>query len=194
MRPNLLAICASMLVASLAALPGCATVPREENQVDFMNRARSTTEWFETSVTGLSAQIEGSAGYVVFPDVSRWGILITGGTFGRGAVCRPDGTQIGWGAINTGSVGLQAGVTGFRLLMVLRDEATMERFKTNRLTGTAAGVAVAGTAGGSAATNFQNGVAMYQGADRGLMAGVNIGLNLVRFQPLEPQESPSDTR
>jgi hypothetical protein len=35
---------------------------------------------------------------------------------------------------------------------------------------------------------------MYQGADQGLMAGVNMGLNYIRFQPLEPGDAPGDTR
>ena len=61
--------------------------------------------------------------------------LIGGGTAGRGALYTPDGRQIGWAAINIGSVGLQAGVQGFRMLMVLEDETALQHFKANLLTG-----------------------------------------------------------
>ena len=32
---------------------------------------------------------------------------------------------------------------------------------------------------------FQHGVALYQGANKGLMAGVNIGLDYMRYEPLD---------
>ena len=50
-------------------------------------------------------------------------------TFGRGALYNPDGKQIGWAAINITSVGLQAGVQGFRMLMVLENQHVLQEFK-----------------------------------------------------------------
>ncbi len=180
--------------ALLCVLGGCSTAPKQGDAVAFMDRARSTTGWFERHVSGLSSQIDGSAGYVVFPDVAQWGILIGGGTFGRGALCEPNGRQIGWAALNIGSVGLQAGVQGFRALMVLEDDQTVNRFMANQLAGSMAGVAVLGESGGSASAPFKDGVVIYEGANAGLMAGVNIGLNYIRYQPLESGESPGDAR
>jgi lipid-binding SYLF domain-containing protein len=172
------------VIVLVAPLGGCSTAPKAENQADFIARADSTRTWFERSVAGLNGQIADSAGYIIFPDVAQWGILIGGGTFGRGALCRPSGEQIGWAAINTGSIGLQAGVQGFRMLLVLEDESVVNRFRANQLSGSVAGVAVAGQAGASAKAPFQNGVAAYQGANQGLMAGVNIGLDIIRFEPM----------
>jgi lipid-binding SYLF domain-containing protein len=162
----------------------CSTEPKAQDQADFLARARSSTTQFERSVNGLDEQIQHSAGYVIFPDVAQWGILFGGGTYGRGALFRPDGSQVGWAALNTGSIGLQAGVQGFRMLMVIQDEPTLRKFMDNQLTGSATGVLVGGEHGGSGTAPFQNGVAVYQGANRGLMAGVNIGLNYVRYKPL----------
>jgi len=142
----------------------------------------------------LFAQIDRSAGFIVFPDVARWGILLTGGQFGRGAVCRADGTQIGWAAINNASMGLKAGVIGFRMIVVLENEAALERFRAGTLTGSAAGVLVLAEAGGTAAVPFANGTAVYQGAERGLMGGVSIGFDPIRFAPLEPGEVPGKLR
>ena len=176
---------APLAIAIGGLLGSCSTAPKAEKQADFLARSDSTRVWFERNVTALRQQIDNSAGYVVFPDVAQWGILIGGGRFGRGEVCEPDGTQIGWAAINVGSVGLQAGVQGFRMLMVLEHETAMDQFKNNALSGSVNGVLVGGQSGGSAKAPFRNGVVIYEGANRGLMAGVNIGLNVIRFEPLE---------
>jgi lipid-binding SYLF domain-containing protein len=176
------------------AVAGCSTVPKAERQEQFLINAAASTKWFESSVSGLGEQIDASAGFIIFPDVSQWGILLAGGTFGRGAVCAPDGTQTGWAALNTGSLGLQAGVQGFRMLIVLENEQTLASFKANRWSGNMSGVAVAGTSGRSERQPFSNGVAIYEGANNGLMAGVQVGLDRIRFQPLAASESPGDLR
>ncbi len=180
----------SLLVLTFLAmtmLGGCSTAPKAEDQADFIARADSGRDWFESNVNGLDDQIADAAGYVIFPDVAQWGIIFGGGTFGRGAVCRPDGTLIGWGALNNASIGLQAGVQGFRMLMVLQNEAVLKQFMENHLNGSVAGVAVAIEAGGSGKAPFRNGVALYQGANAGLMAGVNIGLDYIRYKPLDEE-------
>ncbi|MHC5006415.1 MAG: YSC84-related protein [Planctomycetota bacterium] len=100
-------------------------------------------------------------------------------------LCRPDGTQIGWAAINTPSIGLQAGVRGFKMLLVLEDEATLNQFRADQLSGSVSGVVVVGEAGDSGRAPFDDGVAVYQGASTGLMAGVNIGLEYIRYKPLD---------
>jgi lipid-binding SYLF domain-containing protein len=100
-------------------------------------------------------------------------------------VSRPNGRQEGWGAINTGSLGLQAGVRGFKMLMVIQDEATLNRLKQNKLTGSVSGVVVVAETGTSATAPFENGVAVYQGASAGLMAGVNFGLEYLRYKSID---------
>ena len=76
----------------------------------------------------------------------------------------------------------------FKMLLVFQDETTLERFRQERLTGSVSGVAVAGEAEKSREAPFENGVAIYQGASMGLMAGVNVGLDYLRFEPLhEPK-------
>ena len=95
-----------------------------------------------------------------------------------------DDSQIGWAAISTPSLGLQAGVQGFKMLVVIEDAATFESFKKSKLSGSASGVAVAIEAGGSVKAPFENGVTVYQGANAGLMAGVNVGLDIMRYEAL----------
>ena len=175
---------AAVMLGALA-FGGCTTAPKFEDRQAFIERAELSTRWFQRSVTGLREQIDGSAGYIVFPDVAQWGVILAGGTWGRGALYSPDGKQLGWSAINVGSIGLQAGVQGFRMLMVLEDKYVLQQFVDNKWTGSVAGMAVAGDSGGNNTASFTDGVAVYQGASGGLMAGVNIGLNYIRYQPLD---------
>jgi lipid-binding SYLF domain-containing protein len=165
-------------------LGGCSTAPKAEDKTTFLARAALTTGSFNGSVAGLREQIENSGGYIVFPDVAQWGFLFAGGTYGRGALYSPDGKQLGWSAINVGSIGLQAGVQGFRMLMVLESQEVLDELMANKLSGSVAGVAVAAEEGGSVKASFTNGVAVYQGANTGLMAGINVGLNYIRYEPL----------
>ena len=185
-NPVAAAVCgASMLLAGAS----CHTEPKGENKADFLARADSSRAQFERSVKGLHEQIQHSAGYVIFPDVAQFGILFAGATWGRGALYKPDNTQLGWAALNNGSVGLEAGVQGFRMLMVIEDQATLKKFMGNQLTGNAAAVAVGSEAGGSASAAFQHGVVVYEGANRGLMAGATIGLNYVKFKTMDAEST-----
>ena len=172
-----------LITVALLAAVGCSTVPKAEDRGTFLREAGAATHWFERNVYGLRSQMNSSAAYIVFPSVGQWGIIFTGGKFGRGTLNRPDGTQIGWAAVNTGSLGLQAGVQGFKMLVVLEDDATLSAFMENRLTGGVSGIVVVGEGGGSAQAPFENGVAIYQGANTGLMAGVNVGLDYMRHKP-----------
>ena len=178
---RVLGLCALVVSASaLTASTGCSTAPKSQDMASFDADANGALFWFQDNVPGLRDQIRGSAGYIVFPSVGQWGILFGGGEFGRGALNRPDGSRIGWAALNTASVGLQAGARGFKMLIVLEDQATLDQFMENQLSGSVSGVVVVTDAGYSARAPFTNGVAVYQGASTGLMAGVNVGLDYIR--------------
>lgn len=176
--------CLPVVLGSLTMLTstGCSTAPKSENKATVVSESRATTSWFKTNVAGLDRQLDGAAGYVSFPAVGQYGILIGGGKFGRGVVYDANGTQVGWAYINTASAGLQVGVQGYKMLMVFEDAATMGRFKENKLTGNVGATAVAADAGRAGQASFTDGVAIYQGAQTGLMAGASIGLDLVRYE------------
>lgn len=176
---------ASFVLAMLFVLPlgACSTAPEGATDRDMLlSDARTIKYWFTRHVAGLDAQIDDSAGYIVFPDVAQWGVVFFGGTWSRGAVMDSNDDFLGWASIKEGSVGLQAGVQGFRMLFVLEDKATLDDFKASKWTGSVSAMAVAAEAGGSSIDSFTEGVAAYQGANHGLMAGVRIGLEYVRFE------------
>jgi lipid-binding SYLF domain-containing protein len=178
----------------LSFIVGCSTTPSTTDKEGFLVNSKALVAHYEKWVPGLTDQIDKSGGFVVFPDIARWGIIFGGGSFGRAAVCKPDGTQIGWAAINNGSVGLQAGVEGFKLLLILQNDQVLQALMKGQLTGSATGVLVVAQGGSSGAAKFTNGVAAYESAQEGLMAGVNIGLDFIRYDPLSKTDVPGKLR
>lgn len=172
------------LALFMLTLGGCSTAPKAQDMAAFRERSKSTLNWFKGSVKDLDRQLSASSAYIVFPDVAKWGILFSGGEFGRGILYSSDGQERGWAAINVGSLGLQVGAKGFRLLLVLQNERVLSDFKENKLTGSVSGVVVVGEAAATTTAPFTHGVALYQGADTGVMAGVNVGLNYIRYRPM----------
>ena len=187
-------IASAIALGLLYGLAGCAAAPSVRGRPVFLSHAQETVVWFEENVRGLREQIRHSAGYTVFPNMLQYGTGLGGGKFGRGMVATADGTQIGWSAINTSSLGLQAGIQDFKMLVVFQNDATLTKFKANRLSGASNGVAILADVGGSRTAPFENGVAIYQGANVGLMAGVNVGLDLIRFETVDSKFSEKKPR
>lgn len=178
------ALCLALAPLALLSATGCNTAPKAEKRQNFTVEAKAAREWFGRNVTGFDDQVAKSAGYIVFPDVGQFGILLGGGTFGRGAVYDAGGTQVGWAAFNRGSFGLQVGVEGFKMAIVLKDAETFDRFKRGKWSGDMAATAVAANKGTAKVQDFNNGVAVYVGDQAGLMAGINIALSHVKYKSL----------
>jgi lipid-binding SYLF domain-containing protein len=172
------------LSAPIAILHACSVAPKQDDRASFVMEAREGLTFFERHVSGLRGQISSSAGYAVFPGAGQWGIIFTGGSFGRGAVFTAGGRQVGWAAENQFNVGLQAGGQGKKILIVFEDEATLDKFKQGLLTGKVEGMAVAGDKGTTGTSSFQNGLAVYVGAEEGLMAGGMIGMEKFQYRAL----------
>ena len=176
-----LTVLLAVIAASLLAA-GCSTAPKQRDQATVVADSRSATRWFRNNVRGLGAQLDNSAGYACYPGIGQYGLLITGGKFGRGVVYDSNHRQVGWAYINSASAGLQVGAQGYKMLVVLEDAATMRRFRQNKLTGNVGVTIVAGKAGGADTASFTDGVAIYEGDQIGLMAGVSVGLEYMRFE------------
>ncbi|MEM9082651.1 MAG: hypothetical protein AAGB34_03570 [Planctomycetota bacterium] len=181
---NITKAAALFLVGASLSLGACSTAPDAKDQSRVVYNADVALDYFTSEFPGLRSQLDRSAAYVIYPDVAQWGIVFSGGRYGRGVVARPDETQVGWGALNTASFGLQAGIQGFRMLIIFEDEATFRDYQDGNLNGNASAVAVAGSEGGSTTAPFIDGVAVYQGANSGLLAGVNFGLDIMRYEAL----------
>jgi lipid-binding SYLF domain-containing protein len=182
----------AMIGASFLSI-GCSTAPKPKDQAGFVKDAQRATEWFYANVEGLDQQIADSSAYITYPAVGQWGFGISGGQFGRGMLARPDGTQIGWAAINTASAGLQIGGRGFKMLVVFENEVALNQFRENKLTGSVSALSVAGDNDKSKAGSFTEGVVIYEGSSTGLIAGVNVGLNFMRYKDLDDSKSNDES-
>ena len=186
---NLPAVALTVVLALPAAvLSACNVAPKQDDRASFVMEAREGLTYFERHVPGLRGQIGQSAGYAVFPGAGQWGIIFTGGSFGRGAVFTANGTQIGWAAENQFNVGLQAGGQGKKILIVFQNQSTLDQFKQGLLTGKVEGMAVAGDKGTTGTSSFQNGLAVYVGAEDGLMAGGMIGMEKFQYRALGAED------
>jgi lipid-binding SYLF domain-containing protein len=172
----------------MSLLSACNVAPKTDDRESFVMEAREGLQFFDKHVTGLRDQIRRSAGYAVFPGAGQWGIIFTGGSFGRGAVFTPEGTQIGWAAENQFNVGLQAGGQGKKILLVFADRDTLEKFKQGLLTGKVEGMAVAADKATTGTSSFENGVAVYVGQQKGLMAGGMVGMENFRYRALGKED------
>ena len=175
------------IICAIAALtPGCSTTPKAEDQGKVLDNSREAMDWFYSNVSGLESQLNGSAGYIVYPGVGQYGLLIGGGKFGQGVVYNNQNQQVGWAYLNAASAGLQVGGQGFKMLVVFQNASTMEQFEENKLTGDVGATIVAADSGRAGAASFTNGVAVYQGAQTGLMAGASVGLDYMRYEAINP--------
>ena len=176
---------AAVLSIFMIINPGCSTVPDAKDQSTVIADGQSALRWFDGKVVGLESQLSRSAGYIIYPGIGQYGILIGGGRFGRGVVYNNANRQIGWAYLNTASAGLQLGAQGFKMLVVFENSATMSQFQDNKLTGNVSATAVAAEEGAASTASFTNGVAVYQGGQTGLMAGASVGLDYMRFEAVQ---------
>ncbi len=180
----------TMIVGLLTILttiaPGCSTTPKAADQTKIIENGQEAISWFSSNVSGLNSQLNSSAGYIIYPGVGQYGLLFGGGKFGQGIVYNNQNQQIGWAYLNAASAGLQVGGQGFKMLVVFQNSSTMNQFEENKLTGSVDATIVAADSGEAGTASFTNGVAVYQGAQTGLMAGASVGLDYMRFEAIKP--------
>jgi lipid-binding SYLF domain-containing protein len=187
MNRNLIVTLVAALFASIP-LAACHVAPKAENRESFKTETDAARKWFSSNVKSFDRQSSDGGGYIIFPSVGQAGAVFFGGTFGRGAVFNASGTQVGWAALSRGSFGLQLGAQGFKMAMILEDEATMRRFKDGKWTGDVSATAVAADQGAAADAQFTDGVIVYVGDQSGLMAGISIALANVRYKNIDDVE------
>lgn len=121
----------------------------------------------------MSKFFTNAAGYVVFPNVGKGG-LIVGGASGNGIVY-VHGQPIGSARLTMVSIGLQAGGQAYREVIFFETNEQLERFKQNKFEFSAQVSAVAATAGISANAGYNEGVAVFTMAKKGLMSEASVG-------------------
>jgi lipid-binding SYLF domain-containing protein len=142
-----------------------------------------------------------SYGYAVFPDVGKAGFIV-GGEHGDGKVYEK-GKLVGTASLTQVSVGAQAGAKAYTEIIFFHKKEDFEKFKggdfqlagnveatavtlnASASAGTSSSTAAASTKADNAATGggYNNGVAVFTVTKGGLMAGIAVGGQKLKFEP-----------
>lgn len=176
------AVAASLVAALFVA--GCNTVPKsDEKKQDMVSSSDRELQEFVQMDPTLQPLLNRSAGYAVFPNVGKGG-LIAGGAWGRGVVYQ-NGRPIGYASITQGTVGAQIGGQVFSELIVLETQEAMNKLKDDQLALAANASAVILKQGVGATATFQNGVAVFYRSEAGAMLEAAIGGQRFDFEPMQ---------
>lgn len=137
---------------------------------------------FKRSDPDMEKFFNTSAGYAVFPTVTKGGIGI-GAAHGEGQVFAK-GKLIGTATLTQVTVGLQLGAQEYSEIIFFENKAALDRFCSNQFALSAQATAVAASAGASADADYQKGVVVFTIAKGGLMLEASIGGQKFRFTPL----------
>ena len=173
----------AFIVLTPLLLVGCATTPttptaRRSLQAD----AQTTLEEMKTRDPGLQQLLDQSAGYVVFPEVGKGGVLV-GGAYGRGIVYE-QGQQVGFADLNQASIGAQLGGQTFSELIVFGDQRALNELKAGQWSIGAGVSAIALRSGAAASTTFgKQGAAVFVVPRGGAMVELSISGQKLNFEP-----------
>ena len=120
-------------------------------------------------------------GYAIFPTVGKAGIWI-GGAYGEGEVYKQGGF-IGTTTLSQLSIGFQLGGQSYTEIIFFKDKRALNNFKSGNFELGAEASAVALTAGISADTDYDNGVAVFTMPKQGLMYEAAIAGQKFSFDP-----------
>ncbi len=135
--------------------------------------AEDALEQYTENDPDLNDHLQNAAGYVVFPEIGKAGVVVGGG--GGDGILFEKGVPVGKAKVTFVNVGAQIGGQRFSEVIIFRDKAALKDFKRGRGEFLAGASAVAAGAGASASLNYKNGVAVMTKTSGGLMAEAVIG-------------------
>jgi len=167
---------AVLLVSSIAALAGA---PEESLCRD----AEKTILQFKNSDSGLAGPFEKSAGFIVFPNVGRGGVIF-GGEHGQGVVYEK-GKPVGTATLTEVTFGLQLGGQALSEVIFFEDPEVLKRFKHSPCELSAEASAVAVREGAASKAQYQLGVLVFTRPKAGLMVQAAVGGQKFTCKPTE---------
>lgn len=175
-------IAAAMLLTTAIVLGGCAAAPKTHSEREELHdKVVAALNDFKRTDVGMQDLLDNSAGYVMFPDIGKGG-LIVGGAYGHAEVFE-HGHSVGWADMSMGSIGAQVGGQTYAELIVFQTREALYRFKDNNFTFGANATAVAVKSGAAAVAEFKDGVAVFTKANGGLMAEASLSGQKFNFIP-----------
>lgn len=169
------------VLAAIVALSAFATEAKENIQKE----CEQAVSRFLKTDPSLKTFINNSAGYAVFPNVGKGG-LIVGGAHGDGLLFEK-GKVTGEVSMTQASIGAQIGGQTFAEVIFFEDAAAVNNFKGGKYEMSAEISAVAAAEGASQAAKYVQGVAVFTMPKKGLMAQASIGGQKFTFTPVAKQ-------
>jgi lipid-binding SYLF domain-containing protein len=167
--------------AAIILSTGCTTAPKSaEGKADIEGEAASTVAKAQKADPGLAKLLSSSAGYAVFPTISK-GAVGVGGAYGQG-VLYENGKAIGYCDMRQASIGAQIGGQGYTEIVVFQTPTAVDKFKKSELEFSAQASAVALKSGSSENAKFTDGVAAFTLDESGLMAEAAVGGQRFTYQ------------
>jgi len=162
-----------LLLVALLLMPLTGSAQQVQDYSKAKNAFRSSPEvrWF----------FENAYGYALFPVVGK-AALIIGGAYGEGQVYR-NGKVTGTANLIHGSIGFQWGGQAYSEFIFFKDDAAIANFRRGNFEFGAQASAVAATAGASADTSYDKGVAVFTHAAGGLMVEGSVGGQRFTYVP-----------
>jgi lipid-binding SYLF domain-containing protein len=138
---------------------------------------------FKTSDPAMQKFFDNSAGYAVFPTVTK-GAMGVGAAHGDGEVIQ-HGVVTGTTSLTQVTVGAQLGGQQYSEVIFFQDKDALDSFKGGHFTMSAQVSAVAAAEGASANAKYSSGVAVFTVAKGGLMYEASVGGQKFSFHPKE---------
>lgn len=133
--------------------------------------------------TTLQQFVDQSAGYVVFPNIGKGG-LVVGGARGKGVVYEKGKKPVGVATMTQASIGAQAGGQTFSEIICFETPGALNDFKAGKFEMSAEVSAVAAAEGASKAAKYKHGVAVFTLPKKGLMVQASVGGQKFKFEPM----------
>jgi len=174
--------CLSVICLVAVTLSGCATAPETKNERTILeDQSEFVLGMMKKQDPELDVFLKDAYAYAVFPTVGKGG-LIAGGGYGRGVVYEK-GAMSGYADVTQATVGGQIGGQTYSELVVIQDQAAMDRFKTGKLTFETNLSAVALQKGTAQHAKYRNGVVVFTKSQGGLMAEATVGGQQFTYLP-----------
>lgn len=165
------------------ALVGCSTAPQTSaEKQDLKYDSQMAVQRAESRDSTLQPLLARSAGYAVFPNAGKGG-LIVGGGYGKGVVYE-NGIAVGYCDMTLGSVGAEIGGQEFSQIIVFDNTVALDSFKSGNFTFGADATAIAVEEGAASKAIFKNDVSVFTYAEKGLQAQASLSGQSFRYTPI----------
>jgi len=181
-------LCAALVVMPILVLASCQAMPDRDERVELRDNSKVELKHMIEKDAELEPLLKESAGYAIFPEVGKGGLLF-GGAFGRGTVYDRAGRFLGYATVSQASVGGVVGGQMYAQLLVFEEQSHLDSFmKGDGVRFGAQATAIAIKDGAANASHYDNGVAVFIMPRGGLMADASLSGQEFRFVRAEDVE------